>query len=111
MAIAATASAPAATLFPAPDRKHHGTHHGNADEHECNDITDSHRNSLPTLYTRNAISHAMPHCITMMPSVDKRELNSRRIAATAATQGVYSRVNTRKLQAASVDGNAAGNMV
>ena len=111
MAVAAAATASAATFFPTSDGKHHCAYYGNADKHEYDNIIYSHRNSLPTLYTRNAISHAMLHCITMMPSVDKRELNSRRMAATAATHGVYSRVNTRKLQAASVDGNAAGNMV
>ena len=31
------------------------------------------------------------------------------MAATAATQGVYSNVNTRKAQAEATDGNSAGN--
>ena len=44
-------------------------------------------------------SHATPHCISTTPTVLMREPSSRRMVATAATQGVYSSVNTRKLTA------------
>ena len=43
-----------------------------------------------------------------MPTVASFELSSRRIAATAATQGVYKSVKIRKLQAASVDEKSCG---
>ena len=41
------------------------------------------------------------------PTVASREPSSRRMVATAATQGVYSRVNTRKLTADSGENSPA----
>lgn len=54
-----------------------------------------HTNNPPSWYTTNAQIHATAHWSTTTPMVWIREPSSRRIAATAATQGVYSSVNTR----------------
>ena len=46
-----------------------------------------------------AASHATAHCSSTTPTVLMRDPSSRRMVATAAIQGVYSSVNTRKLMA------------
>ena len=50
-------------------------------------------------YMAKEASQATPHCMATTPRVFREESSSRRMVATAATQGVYSRVNTRKLRA------------
>ena len=53
--------------------------------------------------TTNAHSHATQHWLTQIMAALAPEPTSRRMAAMAATQGVYKSVNTRKLTAAVVD--------
>jgi len=53
----------------------------------------------PIRYTTHATIQATVHCIITTPIVFQPEFISRLMAATAATQGVYSKVNARKLQA------------
>ena len=52
-------------------------------------------NTIPTQCTTNATIHAIPHCIKTTPAAARALPSSRLTAAIAATQGVYSRVNTR----------------
>ncbi len=47
----------------------------------------------------NETTHAIAHCSTTIPTVRHRDFNSRLMVATAATQGVYSRENSKKLTA------------
>ena len=54
-------------------------------------------------YTANAHSHATQHWLRQIAAARHAEPTSRRIAAMAATQGVYKSVNTRKLSAALVE--------
>ena len=51
-------------------------------------------------YTANAASHAMQHWESAMSAARSAEPVSRRMAAMAATHGVYRSVKTRKLSAA-----------
>ena len=51
-------------------------------------------------YTANAASHAMQHWESAMSAARSAEPVSRRMAAIAATHGVYKSVKTRKLSAA-----------
>ena len=55
--------------------------------------------SIPIQRTRNATTQAMAHCSTATTSAARTLPISRRTAAIAATQGVYSRVNTRNTKA------------
>ena len=59
-----------------------------------------HHTSPAIAYAAHATIHATVHCKTTTPTVLSRESSSRRMVATAATHGVYSSVNTRKLTAA-----------
>lgn len=54
--------------------------------------------SVPTVYTKNAASHAVTHCINTIAKADL-PFSSRFTAAIAAMQGVYKSVNARKLAA------------
>ena len=56
-------------------------------------------NTVPTQCTTNATIHAIPHCIKTTPAAARAPPSSRLTAAIAATQGVYSRVNTRNTMA------------
>ena len=92
----ASATAPAvsaAALFPPKDMRNGRT--GAQEDHTQQDPIAKTHSKPPIWYTSIPASHATPHCRITTPSIFQNDLSSRRMAATAATHGVYKSVNTR----------------
>ena len=86
---AAAAGAPAAAgaaLFAA--RRAEGQHHKRPHQSEDQPVQHAHASSAPSRRATKAAIQATPHCISTTPRVLSPEPSSRRMAATAATQGV-----------------------
>ena len=98
-AVAGAAAAAAAALFhgAAPDAPRDDGAHGHDGQQKI--VDQAHHTSPAIAYAANATTHATEHCRTTTPTVLSRESSSRRMVAMAATHGVYSSVNTRKLTA------------
>ena len=84
---AGAVAAAALAAFALPQNSPQGEKGKNGDESQHKIIPARHSRP-PTLYIKKAASHATAHCTSTTPTVAQREPSSRRMVATAATQGV-----------------------